>query len=869
MLNNQNYDVNQLDNLPLNIIQSRSKSFSLMKLVRIDQGKTQKQPIDIHADSNSDKLLAWKQHPEYLVDFNTAVTALKGRNDNKLRLGVLLQHHWEGNKDLIAIDIDHRPDLVEQIKNGQITSNDIQAQVVQFGFKHNFYIEISQSGEGLHLLQIGHKYREKPIRNDKFEYYDSSRWICLTGNSVNNVKKLGTDDVTFRELESLMFPERRAKARSNITTSTFNSSDLIVDEIIQKAKNAKDGQKFQQLYNGASPSGDASADDLAFVEIIAFWSQDPVKIDAVFRKSGRMRDKWDEIHYSNPPETYGQHIIKKVLQSIRNTYHPIDNRPAYDQIDKSKLKSNADLFNALKHVRSIWDKQHTFKDKQGNIHHSPIKTKDIIDILINVVNFAIIYNNDPKDDAALYYYNYDEGVYSQNSRDLHGLILAVCDITASTVSEKVRNNILNTIFSLHSAQVPVVQNLISSDKGKYLLTVGNGILDLKTKELTPYNPKLYITSKINTDYNPNASQEPKYNGWCWSDSLKEIADGDVDKLTLLWQVCKAAIIGAFWLRQAVLLIDDGHGMTGKSTFEEALIGVVGKQNTANLRLFEFADETKLLDAVDKRLIVGDDNDVNKIINRYDYLNPVISSEYIRVKRYYQKSQSTKLHVFVLQSCNGIPPFQNATQAFLNRMILIQFDHHHNSKNLEDWRVKNDYIHRKDFQQWLLWFIVNKVTLGNSLKNTQENIHLLNDTKIENDTIQNFIINWMPKIKSTVIPSSWLYSYYSTACVIDQMNKTLSQRRFSRELMNNETFSSHWDKKAKRPSSNEFLLEDAQNLVSMCNSTHWTKGSKVWFPIIQKTISNPKTGTSKSYPTILESDYSQILKNFHGQCFLKK
>lgn len=385
--------------------------------------------------------------------------------------------------------------------------------------------------------------------------------------------------------------------------------------------------------------------------------------------------------------------------------------------------------------------------------------------------------------------------------------------------------------------------------------------------MTPFSPQIYVTAKIATDYNENATVEPTFKGWSWSHNLKIISDGDVQKYTLLWQVCKASIIGAYWLRQAVLLIDDGHGMTGKSTFEDALIGVVGDDNTAQLRLAEMSDETKLIDAVDKRLIIGDDNDTYTAISRYDYLNPVISSELIRVRNYYQKSQSTMLHAFVLQSCNGIPPFQNATQAFFNRLIIIKFNHRHNSADSADWAVKHDYIRRQEFREWLLWYVVNKVHLGIALENTDENTELIAEAKEENDTIDNFVKNWLPQLKSTVIPTPWLYDYYATSCIIDGMKTdVLSQKSFARNLMNNDLFSKHWIKKNKRPTTQEFLYDDVQELVNLYNSTRWGKDLKTWFPITSITTGDDTTKTT--IKAVTEDDYEAKIKKYHNSCFIK-
>lgn len=877
------YNIDQTAHLPLDLTQNTDKHFTLMHLVYDDKtGKTNKVPVDIY---NKGANLSYVKHPERLASFADAVSIWKQLTPSTqqvLRLGVLLQHNWEGDKDLIVVDIDHRKDLVEQARAGKITSTDVQAKVVQFCLDNDFYIEVSQSCAGLHCMQLGHKHNEKNIRNKQFEYYSNARWMTLTGDCIHTTSdnSLGVTDDVFEKLEALMFPPKPQQKSADTSTQKPSSSKKVTnsstktmtaDEIINKAINAENGNKFTDLFNGSSPSGDVSSDDMAFCNMLAFWTQkDASLMDEIFRKSNRMRSKWDEKH-SSDGTTYGQMTIEKAIDNVKDTYQPkkkpeTDKEPA-EQIDKSKIKSNQDLINALARARSIWNEQNTFQNKNGTMTTIPITSEptEIIKILVTIVNFAVIYNNDPKVDRNLYFYDYDLGIYSHDENDLETLVLAVVPEMMNT---KTRQNLLDTIFKMPSSKIPIVQNVISSKDGRYLLAVGNGLLNLKTKKLTPFSPDIYVTSKIDTNYNENTTTEPNYNGWQWSHSLKVISDGDLDKLNLLWQVCKAALCGAYWLRQAVLLVDDGHGMTGKSTFEDALIGVVGKSNTAQLRLSEMSDETKLVDAVDKRLIVGDDNDVYTVINRYDYLNPVISSELIRVRNYYQKSQSTTLHCFVLQSCNGIPPFKNATQAFFNRLVLIQFNHRHNSSDIGDWRVKNDYIKRKEFKEWLLWYVVNKVDLGISLTTTQENKDLINDAQTETDTIKNFVENQLPKLKSTVIPTPFMYDFYATCCSMESM-EALSRKRFNREIMNNDLFASQWTKKSKRPVPRvDFLYDDAKTLLDMYSSTRWGKDLKTWFPLTHKTIKDDDD-SSHSFTTITDEDFTSKINQYRGLCFVKK
>jgi primase-polymerase (primpol)-like protein len=70
--------------------------------------------------------------------------------------------------------------------------------------------------------------------------------------------------------------------------------------LIERAKRARNGDKFSRLWAGdASEYDSASEADLALCSILAFWTVgDPDSIDRLFRESGLFRDaKWSRESY--------------------------------------------------------------------------------------------------------------------------------------------------------------------------------------------------------------------------------------------------------------------------------------------------------------------------------------------------------------------------------------------------------------------------------------------------------------------------------------------------------------------------------------------------------------------------------------------
>jgi hypothetical protein len=128
-------------------------------------------------------------------------------------------------------------------------------------------------------------------------------------------------------LHSKVFGASRAvkqtQAASPLTSApALGSPALSDDEIIKKASSARNnGQKFSTLWSGNWNKIFASQSeaDSSLVFLLAFYSKDAGQLDRIFRRSGLMRDKWDEKHGD---KTYGQMTIDNALEKVTEQYQP-------------------------------------------------------------------------------------------------------------------------------------------------------------------------------------------------------------------------------------------------------------------------------------------------------------------------------------------------------------------------------------------------------------------------------------------------------------------------------------------------------------------------------------------------------------------
>jgi ribosomal protein L37E len=161
----------------------------------------------------------------------------------------------------------------------------------------NSYGEQSVSGSGLHQFAHGQLPRNIKRTDLGIEMYDHDRFFTWTGDHLDSTPETIEDcqaelDVLFAEIAPkpvvpLVFPSRQF---------TCARSD---EEILEKARNAKNGAKFDALWGGElSGYPSHSEADQALCRMLAYWADNDVSvIDRLFRRSGLYREKWERADY--------------------------------------------------------------------------------------------------------------------------------------------------------------------------------------------------------------------------------------------------------------------------------------------------------------------------------------------------------------------------------------------------------------------------------------------------------------------------------------------------------------------------------------------------------------------------------------------
>ncbi|SDD94068.1 hypothetical protein [Natrinema hispanicum] len=197
------------------------------------------------------------------------------------------------------------------------------------------YTEISPSGTGFHVLIKG-ELPDGRNRRGSIELYDTARFFTVTGDRLKDTPAcvarrqdalvaIHREYVQDSESDSEHEPgDRRTSDETETTGSAADTNvDLEDQELLERARNASNGEKFERLWRGSTAGYESQSEaDMALCCLLAFWTGgDHQQIDRLFRQSGLLRDKWDEVHYADG-STYGEKTIERAIASTSEFYDP-------------------------------------------------------------------------------------------------------------------------------------------------------------------------------------------------------------------------------------------------------------------------------------------------------------------------------------------------------------------------------------------------------------------------------------------------------------------------------------------------------------------------------------------------------------------
>ena len=522
-------------------------------------GEDHKRKVPINA---MDGQPAKSNDPTTWCDFDTACLG-------KERFGLDGIGFMFSGDGIFGIDIDHCYDPETQ------ELDPAAAEIIE---TVQSYTELSPSGTGIHILCKG-ALPEGRKRRGAVEMYSTLRYFTVTGNQFGLEYPFSdcTERVAVMHRKYLGEEETAAgaqKAALPMSAGRGTNADMSVDAILRRMFDSKHGQKLQDLYNGSWErygigDGSQSSADQAFCNTLAFWCRcDAALMDAIFRRSGLYRQKWDK---RRGAKTYGQITIDRAIKDCRDIWEPQEQvqrpAPAIPPPPQNTSNEVPAIENAT--VGETGQRRYYTYDDTGNA----LRFRDA--------------------NAGLIHYNHVDGcwIYWDGVRwasDENGEIKRRADKMLADMAKDLKEMQDDPAYNAykkhlsrsrshrgkegfiaearHLEGVPVLPS--EMDRAGNAFNVRNCLISLKTGRTAEHDKKYMISKLAPVTYDENAKC-PR-----WDRFIEEITCGD-KSLQLYLQRMIGYCMTAYTKEQCMFFLY-GNGSNGKSVFVDTIAYMLGE-----------------------------------------------------------------------------------------------------------------------------------------------------------------------------------------------------------------------------------------------------------------------------------------------------
>jgi putative DNA primase/helicase len=221
---------------------------------------------------------------------------------------------------------------------------------------------------------------------------------------------------------------------------------------------------------------------------------------------------------------------------------------------------------------------------------------------------------------------------------------------------------LDDMFKQLQAMVPCDKWHEATD----VLLFTNGVLDVTTRELRPFDRNLHMTQQMPYAYNPQATCQPII------DWLRYTQHGSEQRTQVLRAWLRATLLGRYELQKFLELV--GPGKSGKSTYANLCVALVGKRNVCSTELEQIEkNRFETASFMGKKIILFQDSD--RYGGSVSKLKAITGGDWIRSEFKYQAEQLEPFQFqgVVIITANEAIQSTDYTSGLARRRLTIPFD----------------------------------------------------------------------------------------------------------------------------------------------------------------------------------------------------
>lgn len=203
------------------------------------------------------------------------------------------------------------------------------------------------------------------------------------------------------------------------------------------------------------------------------------------------------------------------------------------------------------------------------------------------------------------------------------------------------------------------------------IAVGNGVLDLVNGELTEPNRDEKNTIAIPWNYNPNPMHSPAIDEFMAHISANRDGTVNLMKQQFLYQIAGYCLLKKNYFSKCFVF--QGDGGTGKSTFQDLIVKLVGENNRSRVGIDKMDADYYLATLLSKLVNIDDDAVDGKVLENTGRFKSLVSGNEITVRQIFKAPVTFTPFATCMFSCNKLPRILDKTSGLYRRLVIIELN----------------------------------------------------------------------------------------------------------------------------------------------------------------------------------------------------
>ena len=196
-----------------------------------------------------------------------------------------------------------------------------------------------------------------------------------------------------------------------------------------------------------------------------------------------------------------------------------------------------------------------------------------------------------------------------------------------------------------------------------IVNVKNGLLDVRTRVLSPHSPDFLSPVQIPVTYDPQARCP------AWGKFVAEVFPEDAEAIA--WEVPAWLMTPDTSIQKAVLLTGDGSN--GKSTYLRAVLSFIGRRNASAVSLHKLEnDRFSVARLVGRLANICPDLPSTDLVST-SVFKAITGGDMLMAEYKFQDSFEFVPYARLVFSANHPPKSQDASPAFFRRWVVVPFE----------------------------------------------------------------------------------------------------------------------------------------------------------------------------------------------------